>query len=390
MFLPNKHILLYRDIIGPNEEFEFIKTNFCGKVLTELDNVESETIVYACGNIQNITLTNYHQVYIIKELSYNYDNTHTLINIGYVPINVHNVGVHFRNFFQDKNYFDLISTQHKFQELTESNKITNAFRTGIYLTKVEEVNDEIKFKLLRCSSNLNGPTDNFRDIDNDIIEQLNDLSKHFFDQPHDLNHVLAQIYENKISDDNKQKKAKIKAHSDKTKDMPPNGLIAFCTFYKDYCNGTFTYGKYTKKMYDYCYKDTSVLTKLRFKLKKCVIDASLQQQFEVTLYPGSIFIISLLTNRLYTHEIVPSMLPVDKIPTRLGYVIRCSNTEAVFKGGQTFINKDNNLFKLEEPTETGIQELKDLYFKENVSSNIISYGNFVFSVNKGDYEKPII
>ena len=50
--------------------------------------------------------------------------------------------------------------------------------------------------------------------------------------PASLNHVLAQIYYNKsATEDQKQTKAKIKAHSDKTKDMPTNGLMAFCTFY---------------------------------------------------------------------------------------------------------------------------------------------------------------
>ena len=44
--------------------------------------------------------------------------------------------------------------------------------------------------------------------------------------------------------------------------MPKNGLMAFCTFYKNLSNG-----KINKIGYDYCYKETTVLTKLKFKLK---------------------------------------------------------------------------------------------------------------------------
>ena len=62
---------------------------------------------------------------------------------------------------------------------------------------------------------------------------------YFFESVVKFNHVLAQIYENKIIEkDNKklERKAKIKEHSDKTKDMHRNALIAFCTFYKDCSN----------------------------------------------------------------------------------------------------------------------------------------------------------
>ena len=49
------------------------------------------------------------------------------------------------------------------------------------------------------------------------------------------------------------------------------------------------------------------------------------------------FIMSLEMNRLYTHEICPSCLPMDLIPLRLGYVIRCSKTKAIYKENQTYI-----------------------------------------------------
>ena len=130
---------------------------------------------------------------------------------------------------------------------------------------------------------------------------------------------------------------------------------------------------------------------MRFKLKDMVTDETLKKQFDITLYPNSVFIISLLTNRLYTHEIIPSGLPINKLPTRMGYVIRCSNTKAVFKDEQTYINENGNYVKLDEPTVDGIKELKDLYFKENTGINIVDYKQkFYFRLNKVDYVQPIL
>lgn len=48
-------------------------------------------------------------------------------------------------------------------------------RKGIYITKIDGFDGEIKFKLLRCSSNLKGPTDNFREADNEIINTVNNI-----------------------------------------------------------------------------------------------------------------------------------------------------------------------------------------------------------------------
>lgn len=136
--------------------------------------------------------------------------------------------------------------------------------------------------------------------------------------------------------------------------------------------------------------NTSVLTRLRFRLKSDVPNADNQHipQFDITLYPNSVFIMSLMTNRIYTHEIVPSGLPIDKIPTRMGYVIRCSNTLATYKDGRTYLNKGNKLIEMEEPDEEGIGRLKDLYYMENMTSEKVVYSGFNFSLNKGDYLKP--
>jgi len=119
----------------------------------------------------------------------------------------------------------------------------------------------------------------------------------------------------------KEKKAKIKQHSDKTKDMPSNGLIAFVTFYSD--NIESLIDQKSPDDHEYMYKSTTVLTSLLFKRKDDAIVEG-PEKFSVPLYPNSVLLIPLSTNRTYTHEIVPSTLPVARIPVRLGYVIRCS------------------------------------------------------------------
>lgn len=407
ILLNNKHILLHdNEEFIQSKEFNYIKKNFCGRVLEItniiIDNCPPYTIIYICGDIEkniNIIPNAGDQIVIsvIKELSKNYCNTqkkYQLITLGEVPINIHNTGVYFRKFFgTGKDYYGSIINEHQFQSLTESNKPGHAFRKGIYLTNIKEDNEEIKFNLLRCSTNLSGPSDNFRDTDKEIIGKINGTSKYFFKDEVELNHVLAQTYENSIVI-NKEKKAKISKHSDKTKDMPKNALIAFCSFYKDFSDDVFNKELKCKKStvdpYDYCYNDTSVLTRLRFCLKNNAIAKKMERQFDITLYPNSVFIIPLSTNRLYTHEIIPSILPVDKIPTRMGYVVRCSNTNAVFKDGQTYIHQEGKYIKLNEPIDEDVRRLKELYLKENATIEVVHYDGFYFSLNKGDYKKPIV
>jgi hypothetical protein len=258
--------------------------------------------------------------------------------------------------------------------------------------------------LLRCSSNLSGATDNFRATDHYIINELYDAINFVFEQKPPLNHVLAQIYENskKIENPNKESKAKIKAHSDKTKDMPQNGIIAFCTFYE---KSNFVHLKPSKMdKYDWIdknhidknhidknetNKNISALTKLHFKLKNNVQDENLTKEFSIILYPNSVFIIPLSTNRLYTHEIRPSMLGVDKIPTRMGYVVRCSKTEAIFANEKTYIKENDNFIPLQPMTEETLAELRSSYLEENKTEKFVEYGKVHFSMNLGDYLKPL-
>jgi hypothetical protein len=83
------------------------------------------------------------------------------------------------------------------------------------------------------------------------------------------------------------------------------------------------------------------------------------------------------------------MLNIDKIPVRMGYVARCSNLEAVYLNEETYIKENGNLLKLEEMTKETMKNLKDSYYEENSTQNKVTYGKVHFSMNSGDYKKPI-
>jgi hypothetical protein len=169
--------------------------------------------------------------------------------------------------------------------------------------------------------------------------------------------------------------------------MAQEGLITFCTFY-DKTNLEHLSPSKTDK-FDWVYKKISGLTRLLFKLKSTVNDNSLIKEFSVTLYPNSVFSIPLSTNRLYTHEIRPSALNIDKTPVRMGYVIRCSNLEAVYQNDKTFIKENGHLIKLEQMNNENMENLRDSYYKENKFEKSVDYGKIHFSMNSGDYKKPI-
>jgi hypothetical protein len=398
----NKHTFIYIkeqkqyiEYIYENE-LETILNNFCGNVMiyetfddfnNDIINYNIDSVIYLTGDIEkNYYLLGKYLVYIVKEFSYNYDNNYNLIEIGHVPLNIANIGIFYRKLFDTNiNYFKLIENEHTFQTLTESNKQAHANRKGILLSKVNKVNDEIQFNMLRCSTNFEGPTENFKKVDYEIINKINNICNSHFETSVELNHVLAQIYYNKVDENNKNKKAAIKAHSDKTKDMPLNGVMVFTSFY-DFDVNSVNYK--CDGLFDIIYKNTSVLTKLNFKLKNNINDPNYIKDISITLYPNSVFIIPLSTNRLYTHEIKPSTLPCNIIPLRMGYVIKCSKTKGIYKNGETFIFDNNKLVKLNDMTFEDIKKIKDLYYLENTSSQIIDYGNIDFSMNSGDFIEP--
>ncbi|MGC4944934.1 hypothetical protein ACLQ2N_01780 [Streptomyces sp. DT224] len=296
---------------------------------------------------------------------------------------------HPRFFAPDGGHFRRIRAEHAFQSLTESTKAGTAHRTGIYLTPVTREGDALHFRLLRCSTNLSGPTENFRSTDTEIVDALNREADTLFRGHAPLNHVLAQTYHNtRATTERKQTKARISSHADKTKDMPRNGIMAFCTFY-DRLDGL---SPMADDPYDYGVGRASALTRLHFRLKDPAAERDdLPAQFTLTLHPGSVFFMPLSTNRLYTHEVRPSTLNAEYLPTRLGYVVRCSSTEAVHRDGRTYLKGAGGPVELEQPTEAGMAELRALYAEENRSTSFIDYGDrFRFSMNAGDYRAPRI
>ncbi|UUY49149.1 hypothetical protein NRK68_19220 [Streptomyces yangpuensis] len=343
--------------------------------------------VYLCGDVSGIDgrqLESAARVFVIRELSEG-DGPWTVVDGGRVPVRVHGAGVYYRRFFDlDAGHFGRIRAEHAFQSLTESTKPGTAHRSGIYLTPVTQDGDALHFRLLRCSTNLSGPTEGFRATDTEIVDALNREAASVFRNHAPLNHVLAQIYHNTLATaERKQSKAKISAHADKTKDMPGNGIMAFCTFY----DGLDKLQPMAEDAFDHGLKRASGLTRLHFRLKEEV--DGLPSQFSLTLYPGSVFFMPLSTNRLYTHEIRPSTLNAEALPTRLGYVVRCSSSEAVHRNGQTFLKTADDLVELGPPTQEGMDELRRLYAEENRTSSFIDYGDrFLFSMNSGDYVAP--
>ena len=366
---------------------------FAGQTARAPDALDlDDATVYLIGDLAQLrdgALRAARRVVAVEGLARGDDRWET-VTLGQVPRDVHGVGVFYPEFFPDPELFGRIEAEHTFQALTQSTKPGKAHRTGVYLTPVRRRSHALHFHLLRCSSNLRGPTQNFRATDRQIVRQLNQEAARVFADPAPLNHVLAQIYPNTPATASaKQTKAKIQAHADKTKDMPPHGIMAFCTFYtgldrlKPLSDDPFDLGRGT----------VSGLTQLVFRLKSCVAerpDCTLTPQFRVTLSPGSVLFIPLSTNRLYTHEISPGALDAELLPTRMGYVVRCSSTEAMHRDGSTrLLGRDGVERALEPSTPDGMIALRELYAEENRTDAVIDYGErFRFSMNDGDYLQP--
>src|SRR5690606_24416928 len=170
--------------------------------------------------------------------------------------------------------------------------------------------------------------------------------------------------------------------------MPDHGVMAFCTFYER----LHRLGPMAGDAFDRGHRRISGLTRLRFRRKEIETEerGASPDQFTITLYPNSVFFMPLSTNRRYTHEIVPSELDAARLPARLGYVVRCSKTEAVHEGGRSFLLQGGARVELEAPTPEGMTVLRRLYAEENKTSAHIDYGDgFRFSMNAGDYRTPL-
>lgn len=381
----------------PKDEIEYVKRNFCGQAYLSPETFSRgifspDIPIYMTGDIRK----NYSVIpdpvglviYVVRELSYGYDSSFRLIDIGRVPINIFNIGVYFRNFFdQKKNYFDLISKEHEFQTLMESSKEINHVKKGVHITKVEELNPgELKFRIIRNTTNLIGPTENLRKVDNEIIDSLNNMGKIFFERQFELNHSYAQLIDNEH-----EQKAKREFQSDPTKDIPRNGVFAICTFYKDDPKfKNLLKSRADPYFYNYNHNKTTAFAKIRFKLKPMVEEISFMQEFDVVLYPNSVMAFSLDTNRIYTYEIIPSSLPPEQVPTRISYLVRCAKTTAIYKENerQTYIKETNSYKKLEKSSGIQSREFKDMFYMETNYDNLIKYPRIPYSLNRGDYMKP--
>jgi len=338
-----------------------------------------------------------------------------MVRHGQVPIHAPGrIGVMIPRFFKsDGNYFEKISKKHKFQNLTESTKEGSAYRTGIYITPVEVDEDGNRyFRLLRCSSNFKGPTSDVTDTDREILASVNEAARRYFANDVSLNHVLAQIYHNSKKEDGTQIRAAISEHSDKTKDMTLMwALMAFATFYQNFDGKGFPHlhnkmvrPSKTDGGFDQVYgnRQTSVLTKLVFRLKPDAKQSALEEGIhldevvELTMYPNSLFIMSLQFNRMYTHEIVPSNLNTDLLPVRMGYVIRCSGREAVYdpKTNKTMVYYDGIPRELTAMTNKEFAEelakVREFYARQNQTSEEIKYPLVTGTMNHGDLSPPEI
>lgn len=309
--ITNKHVFICLNY-NTNSEINYICDNFMGIVISSI--IELETF-YLGSNLTNLTyylagdidivlkydIIKYNNgtVLIIDELYYGTTIDYPVISIGEVPININNVGVYIREFNPNIPYFNNITNEHHFQNLT-----------GVYITPIK--NDE--YHLLRCSSDFNSLTNNIKPTDKHLLEFMNLIASHHYELPVDFNNILTNIYQNQCIID-----------SDKTKNMSDNGIIAFCTFYENFIDREFPYLKSegirrnNKDHFDFQYNNESILTRLRFRLINHTLD--LVKQFDLVLYPNSVFMMSSDMNRLYTHEIIPSSLSVEKLPVRMEYVI---------------------------------------------------------------------
>lgn len=403
---------------GDEIDLKFVMENFAGQVCDNIDDYNTkfkcpETITFIAGNVDYILnclgydkkfdrriviVTNFS-----NEQTYSkYESEFDFFTSAMLPINIHNLGIYIRCLFDDETqynnyYYDKITKAHDLISLTESNKSSMAFRTGRYLTKITQHDScpddencfkshELHYKYMRCSTNFQKGTHNFYKIDNEIIDKTNRHMNKYFTNCAEFNHVLAQAYHNKIDEFGKSRHANISKHSDKTEDMPENALIGFFTSYK--FDPSVEYGYQDFEIF---YKNQLVLTKLNFERKHDVdIELYPTKQFSISLYPGSVLAIPLSTNRLYTHEIKTPGLNPNILPTRLGYVMKSSKTNAIYDvlTNKTYIEDETGRTEMHPITEEEMKYLRDMYFQENVNSQRVVYDNMYYSMNDGDYMIP--
>ncbi len=134
----NALCLLFKEGAVLPKELQYIKENFCGKVVEhpeEIGNDSSEKKIYVCGDLDQLKLVK-GPLFVLKEFSTNYENFSKtdihFVELGEIPVLIENVGVYFRSLFKAGDFFNKIKEEHEFQDLTESNKPGKALRKGIY------------------------------------------------------------------------------------------------------------------------------------------------------------------------------------------------------------------------------------------------------------------
>lgn len=397
-YLPDVLVALDED------DGHFLVRSFAGRVITcvpavPLETTESLGRVFVVGDVTSACVAlglAPTDVSAVGGYSFNVPETAVTVSAGQVPRLVPGIGVLYPKYFDDADeWYSRLTRSHALQSLTESTKPGESLRRGIYITRVTEASPggDAHFNLLRCSTNLGGPTDNRRAVDDDIIAAVNELRQHHFPHSAELNHVLAQEYGNTLAESGKSKKAAISLHSDKTKDMPRNAVMAFVSFY-DWKVPRPARMAPSEDGFDLLVGgSTSVYSRLVWHVKEsaAAADPTLPETVSVTLGPGSVLLTSLTTNRLYRHETKPSVLCADSIPTRLSYVVRSSKTPAVFKDGATHVTApDGALTPLRPASVEDVACLRELYLQENATCDEVEYGFLPFSMNSGDYLRPLV
>jgi hypothetical protein len=398
VFNQDKHVLIYGN---PSEstnldDFNYIVNNFCGRVYhvsclpDSIRNTKFDGKIWAMGDLKDMPKGQPLQVIGDHSTFENWSDMWTKTDDGQVPINVDGIGVFFRR-STNLSLFKSLLSGHKMFTLTETNKAGTAHRTGTYLSPMTCHDGSIEYKYLRCSTNLDGPTQEFNEFDNQIVVQVNGLMNDYFTGAELMNHVLMQLYNNTVVD-GKQVKARISSHADKTKDMPEGGVMAFVTLYDlDELAKLGSLPGMVTSRFDMKMNGKSIFPTLLFKPKADI--PHLKEQ-SIPLYPGSVFIMSLSSNRIYTHAVVPAVGEVAHLPTRLGYVARCSNRTAKWQEDGTYVKYDDTWHQMlptdsEEASEEA-SVVRNLYFQENTTMNCIEYGQWYSSFNKGDYMKPMM
>jgi hypothetical protein len=398
VFNQDKHMLIYGN---PSEstnldDFNYIINNFCGRVyhascLPDFIQNKFDGKIWVMGDLKNMPKEQHLHVIGDHSIFENWSGMWTLTDSGQVPINVSGIGVFFRQ-VTNWNLFKSLLSGHKMFTLTETNKAGTAHRTGTYLSPMTRHEDgSIEYQYLRCSTNLDGPTQEFNEFDNQIVVQVNSLARDYFTGAEPMNHVLMQLYNNTVVD-GKQVKARISSHADKTKDMHERGVMAFVTLYDlDEMNKLGSLPGMVTSRFDMKMNGKSIFPTLLFKPKADI--PHLKEQ-SVPLYPGSVFIMSLSSNRIYTHALVPAVGEVAHLPTRLGYVARCSNRSAKWQEDGTYVKYGDTWHQMlptdsEEASEEA-SVVRNLYFQENTTMNFMNYGEWHSSFNKGDYMKPVM